>query len=46
MKVVLKSFEPEHEDNITRQNHSNTTIVHALKDTCENCNHCRCLVIV
>jgi len=34
----LKSFEPQHEDDITRRSHFGTTIVHALKD-CKNCNH-------
>jgi len=35
----LKSFEPQHEDGITRQNHSGITIAHALKNICENCSH-------
>ena len=42
----LKSFEPQHENGITRQNHSGTTIVHALKDTCENCSHLERLVVI
>ena len=40
----LKSFEPQHENGITRQNHSSTTIVHALK-ACENCSHSGCSVV-
>lgn len=28
----MKYFEPQHEDGVTRQNHSSTTIVYALKD--------------
>jgi len=41
----LKNFEPQHKNNISRQNHLDTTIVHALKDTCENCSHFRCSAV-
>lgn len=31
----LKIFKPQHEG-VTRQNHSDTTIIHVLKDNCQN----------
>lgn len=42
----LKSFEPQHEDGITRQNHSGNTIAHALRDTCRNYSHFGSSVVV
>jgi len=42
----LKNFEFQHKDGITRQSYSGTTIVHALKDTCENCSYFCCLTVI
>ena len=42
----LKNFVPQHEDVIIHQNHSGTTIVHVLQDTCENCSYCGRSVVV
>ena len=35
----LKCFEPQHEDDITCQTHSGTTIIYILQNTCENYSH-------
>jgi len=35
------NFELQHKDDITRQNLFNITIIHALKNTYENCSHFR-----
>lgn len=35
----LKCFEEQPEDDVTRPDHSGTTIVYTLKDTCKNFNH-------
>ena len=32
----MKSFELQHEDGTTRQNHFGITIVHVLQDTCDS----------
>ena len=42
----MKNFEPQHEDGITRQNHSGTTIVHVLQDIYENCSRFERSVVV
>lgn len=41
----LKSFESQHEEIDARQNYSNTTIVHVLKDASENFSHFRRSVV-
>ncbi|KYN21740.1 hypothetical protein ALC57_05882, partial [Trachymyrmex cornetzi] len=35
----LKSFEPHHEDGVTRQSHSGIIIVILTKDICDSCGH-------